>query len=147
MPSMPMSSRRPTKGEMKLAPALAASSAWLAEKQSVTLTMRLQFRADGLAGLQAVERQRHLDADIVGDLGQDLRFLHHLPVFGRHDLGGNRPSTMSQISLVTSAMLPPDFRISEGLVVTPSTQAEIVEFADFLDVGRVDKEFHEASPC
>ena len=32
------------------------------------------------------------------------------------------PSTMSQISLVTSAILPPDFRISDGLVVTPSSR-------------------------
>jgi hypothetical protein len=35
-----MSSSRPMKGEMKVAPALAARSAWLAEKQSVTLTMK-----------------------------------------------------------------------------------------------------------
>jgi hypothetical protein len=40
MPSRLMSSSRPTKGEMKVAPALAASSAWFAEKQRVTLTMR-----------------------------------------------------------------------------------------------------------
>ncbi len=40
MPSMLMSSSRPTNGEMNVAPALAASSAWFAEKQSVTLTIR-----------------------------------------------------------------------------------------------------------
>ena len=39
MPSSPASSSRPMKGEMKVAPALAASSACGAEKQSVTLTM------------------------------------------------------------------------------------------------------------
>ena len=39
MPSWPMSSSRPMNGEMKVAPALAASSAWLAEKHSVTLTI------------------------------------------------------------------------------------------------------------
>ena len=39
MPSKPLSSCRPTKGETKVAPALAASSAWLAEKHSVTLTI------------------------------------------------------------------------------------------------------------
>ncbi len=39
MPSLPTSSSRPTKGEMKLAPALAASSACAAEKHSVTLTI------------------------------------------------------------------------------------------------------------
>ena len=39
MPSWPMSSSRPTNGLMKLAPALAASSACAAEKHSVTLTI------------------------------------------------------------------------------------------------------------
>ena len=39
MPSKPTSSWRPTKGEMKVAPALAASSAWAAEKHKVTFTM------------------------------------------------------------------------------------------------------------
>ena len=40
MPSRLMSSIRPTNGLMKVAPALAARSAWFAEKQSVTLTIR-----------------------------------------------------------------------------------------------------------
>jgi hypothetical protein len=39
MPSVAISSSLPTKGEMKLAPALAASNAWAAEKQRVTFTM------------------------------------------------------------------------------------------------------------
>src|SRR3546814_5763203 len=39
IPLKPLSSWRPTNGETKVAPALAASSAWFAEKQSVTLTI------------------------------------------------------------------------------------------------------------
>jgi hypothetical protein len=57
----PMSSSRPTKGEMKVAPALAASSACAAEKQSVTLTL-MPSSAQRLAGLQPVDGERHLDA-------------------------------------------------------------------------------------
>ena len=38
-PYIPMSSRRPTKGETNAAPALAARSAWWGEKISVTLTL------------------------------------------------------------------------------------------------------------
>ena len=49
---------------------------------------------------------------------------------------------MSQISLVTSAMSRPDFRISDGLVVTPSRRPEIVQLPDVLDVGGVDEKFH-----
>ena len=50
MPSRPRSSSLPTNGEMKVAPALAASRAWLAEKQSVTLT----FRPSCLSARQAL---------------------------------------------------------------------------------------------
>jgi len=63
-----MSSMRPTKGEMNESPALAASSAWLAEKQSVTLTMRFIWVRIVLQAFETVQRQRHLDADIGRDL-------------------------------------------------------------------------------
>ncbi len=39
-------------------------------------------------------------------------------------------------------MSRPDFMISEGLVVTPSTMPELVQLADRVDVGGVDEEFH-----
>ena len=115
MPSMPMSSMRPMKGEMKVAPALAASSAWLAEKHSVTLTMR-PVRADRLAGLQPVQRQRHLDADIVGDLGEHLGLACIISEYSVAATSAETgPLTMlADLACVTSAILPPDFRISEG---------------------------------
>src|SRR3546814_10420734 len=40
-----------------------------------------------LAGLEPVDRQRHLDADIVGDLAEDFGLLHHRRVVERDDLG------------------------------------------------------------
>jgi hypothetical protein len=67
IPSKPISSCRPTNGEMKVAPALAASSAWLAGEAE----RDVHHRAVGgelLAGLQSVDRQRNLHGDIVRDL-------------------------------------------------------------------------------
>ena len=55
-------------GDTNVAPAFAASSAWLAEKHSVTLTI-VPVARQRLAGLEAVQRQRHLDRDVLGDLG------------------------------------------------------------------------------
>jgi hypothetical protein len=53
---------------------------------------------------------------------------------------------MSQISLVTSMMSRPDFMISEGLVVTPSTMPRSLSSADGVGVGGVDEEFHGRLP-
>ena len=142
MPSMPISSMRPMKGEMKRRAGLGGEQRLVGREAQRDVDQAVHLDADRLAGLEAVERQRHLDADIVGDLGQDLGFLHHARYSVAATSAETGPSTMSQISLVTSAMLPPDFRISDGLVVTPSSRAEIVEFADFLHIGGIDEEFH-----
>ena len=48
MPSPDMSSIRPMKGDMNVAPALAANRAWVGEKQSVTFT-----------GISSFLRMRH----------------------------------------------------------------------------------------
>ena len=52
------------------------------------------------------------------------------------------PSTISQISLVTSAIAAARFQDQRRVGGDAVEQAEIVEFADFLDVGCVDEEFH-----
>ena len=55
-------------------------------------------------------------ADRAGPDGADLTLLDSLFVTG--------PGTMAQISWITSSMGRPDFMISEGLVVTPSSRPE-----------------------
>ena len=121
MPSMPMSSMRPMKGEMKVAPALAASSAWLAEKHSVTLT----WRPAVVSALQALS-----PSNVSGTLMQILSAIATRTfasfIISEYSVAVTSaetgPATMSQISLVTSAMLRPDLRMSDGLVVTPSSR-------------------------
>ena len=56
-----------------MAPALAAIIACTGEKHSVTFTI-VPFFASAAAGFEPVPGQRHLDGDILGDLGEDLAF-------------------------------------------------------------------------
>ena len=122
MPSALMSSMRPTKGEMKEAPALAASSAWLAEKHSVTLTMRFMSLR--------IERQAFRPSSVSGTLMQTFSAIFDSVsasfIMAEYSVATTSaetgPSTMSQICFVTSAILPPDLRISDGFVVTPSSR-------------------------
>ncbi len=116
-----MSSMRPTKGEMKVAPALAASSAWLAEKQSVTLTSlpseRIALQALRPSSVSGTLMQI-LSAILASTLASFIISEYSVAVTSAE----TGPATMSQISLVTSAILRPDLRISDGLVVTPSSR-------------------------
>ena len=75
---------------MKVAPALAASSAWLAEKHKVTLTI-VPSPVSFLQVLSPSIGERHLDRDIVGDLPQHLGLAHHLVMIERDHLGRDRP--------------------------------------------------------
>ena len=74
---------------MKVAPALAASSAWAAEKHRVTLTIEPSpvsalhaFRPSGVSGT--------LIAILSRDLPEHLRLAHHAVVVERDHLGGDR---------------------------------------------------------
>ena len=112
---------RPTKGEMKEAPALAASSAWLAEKHSVTLTMRfisvrIVLQAFSPSSVSGTLMQT-LSAILARTLASAIMSLYSVATTSAE----TGPLTISQICLVTSAILPPDLRISDGLVVTPSS--------------------------
>ena len=96
-----------------------------------------------LAGLEPVERQRHLDADVVGDLRQDLGFLHHLRAYSVATTSAETgPETMRADLLGhlgdVAARLEDQRRVGGDAV----EQAEVVELADFLDVGCIDEEFH-----
>src|SRR5690606_14638007 len=122
MPSEPVSSMRPTKGEMKDAPALAASKAWLAEKQSVTLTMRFisvrmvrqAFNPSSVSGTL----MQMFGAILASALASFIIWLYSVATTSAE----TGPLTIEQISFVTLVMLPPDFRIRDGLVVTPSSR-------------------------
>ena len=116
-----MSSSRPTKGETKAAPALAASNAWAGEKQSVTLTRmpssvstRQAFSPSGVKGTLTImlgatsDRRRPSDS------------MEAWSVAVTSALTG--PGTMPQISAKTSKKSRPVLATSEGLVVTPSTK-------------------------
>ena len=98
MPSMPMSSMRPMKGEMKLAPALAASSAWLAEKHSVTLTRRPSERI-ALQAFSPSSVSGTLMQILSAIFGEHLGLRHHLRISVAATSAETGPSTMSQISL------------------------------------------------
>jgi hypothetical protein len=87
-PSMPMSSSRPMKGEMKVAPALAASSAWLAEKQSVTLTIR-PSSAKTLQARSPSQVSGTLMA-MLPAMAASAALLDHRVGLRRGDLGGDR---------------------------------------------------------
>src|SRR5690606_16955586 len=104
------------------------------------------FGRDRLAGLEAVERQRNLDADIVGDLRQDRGLAHHAVIVGRHHFGRDRAGDDGADFLRhlgdAAARLENQRRVGGDAV----EQAEIVEFPDFLHVGCVDEELHGFLP-
>jgi hypothetical protein len=99
-----------------------------------------------LAGLQAVEGQRQLDADIVGDLRQHVGFLHHRVVFGGGNFGGDRAVDDGADFLGDFADVAAGFHDQRRIGGDAVDQAQVVEFADFVHVGCVDKEFHFTLP-
>ena len=129
------------KGEMKVAPALAASSAWLALKQSVTLTLCPSL-AERAAGLQPVPGERHLDGDILGDRRELGAFLHHAVEIGRGDLGRDR--ARDDVADLGDHVVhrPPGLHDERGVGGDAVEKAGLVELADFGDIGRIDKELH-----
>src|SRR5437879_3837045 len=104
---------------MKAAPALAASSAWAAEKTSVTFTrcprpvrLRVAFRPSGVIGhLTTTFRCRRASRSPSSTM-PDASVLTTSALMG--------PSTIEQISRSTLSKSRPVFATSEGLVVTPS---------------------------
>src|SRR3954470_499674 len=120
MPLVETSSSRPTNGEMYVAPALAASSAWVAEKHSVTLVLmpslvhvRTAFMPSASIGILTTMLLR----SAAYSRASRIISSHVVPTTSA-DTG---PFTMSQISSRTSLNLRPVLATSDGLVVTPST--------------------------
>src|SRR5207245_2558360 len=119
MPGVAMSSRRPTKGEQKLAPALAASSAWGAEKTSVMLirmpaplSVRVAFKPSVVHG--------HFTTMFLCTPAQ-CRPSRTIPSASVATTSAEiGPFTVSQIWTRISSGSPPSFESRVGLVVTPS---------------------------
>ena len=142
MPSVAMSSSRPTNGLTYVAPTLAASSACVAEKISVTLT-RCAFARQRLARLDAVPRERHLDDDVLVDARRDRGLRGSCPaasVATTSALTG--PFTSWQICLRiargVAALLRQQRRIGRDAV----DDAERHERFDFLEIAGVDEDLH-----
>ena len=119
MPSCPMSSSRPTKGLMYRAPALAASRAWLALKQSVTLTgcpaslsVLQACRPAGVSGTFTT---------MFSAISRSQRPSRIIPSASVETVSPEMsPGQIAQISASTSRMSRPDLAMRLGLVVTPS---------------------------
>ena len=107
-------------GLTNAAPAFAARSAWFAEKQSVTFV-----RMSRSENVRVATRP----ASVSGTFTTTLEWIAARCIPSRTmpsasvavtsaDTG---PSTIPQISRITSSKTRPDFATSDGLVVTPST--------------------------
>ena len=120
MPFSPISSKRPTKGDIKEAPAFAASKACAAEKHKVTLTI-VPCPLKALHALSPLTVKGTFTATF---LANEARYLPSLIISGNSvavtsALTG--PLTKEQIALIVSAISSPCLAINDGLVVTPST--------------------------
>ena len=105
---------------MKVAPALAASMAWAAEKHRVTL-VRIPLSANARAARSPSHVRGSFTTTfgaMAASLSPSFTMVSKSVATASAEIG---PSTRAQISAMTSAMLRPDLAISEGLVVTPST--------------------------
>src|SRR4029453_8841569 len=88
MPSWPISSSRPTKGEMNDAPALAASRAWAAEKHRVTFTI-VPSEESALQVLRPSGVSGTFTATFLASLASFVPS-SHLLVLGRDRFGADR---------------------------------------------------------
>ena len=106
---------------MKVAPALAASRAWLAEKQSVTLTI-VPSEVSFLQVLRPSTVSGTLTA-ILSAIFRNISASRIIPSWSSATTSAETgPSTMPQISRTTSRKSRPALWIKEGLVVTPSSR-------------------------
>ena len=95
-----------------------------------------------LAGLEPVDRQRHLDADIVRNLAQDLSLFHHRCMVERNDFCADRTIGDAADFLRHFHEIPPRFRDQRRVGCDPIEQAGRSQFLDVVDFGSVGEEFH-----
>src|SRR5712691_13156431 len=119
MPGVAMSSSRPTKGEQKLAPALAASSAWGAEKTSVML-IRIPALLRVFVAFRPSTVHGHFTTMFLCTPAQ-WRPSRTMPSASVATTSAEMgPFTVSQIWTRISSGSPLSLESSVGLVVTPS---------------------------
>ena len=137
----PASSRRPTNGEMKVAPALAASSAWLAEKHSVTLTM-VPSPVSAWQALRPSQVSGTLTVTLPAILASARPSSEHAVEVGGGDLGADRPrhqlADLGDDLLEVAAGLGHQGRIGGDAV----EQARCGQLLDLGHIRRIDEELH-----
>ena len=115
-----MSSSRPKKGETYVAPALAASSAWLAEKTRVTLVLipsfARTFTAFKPSTVMGIFTTMFLWIAAISLPSRIMPSASVVVAFTSPLIG---PSTIWVISRITSLKSRPSLAIRDGLVVTP----------------------------
>src|SRR5262245_9967318 len=120
MPGVAMSSSRPTNGDAKRAPALAASSAYVGEKMSVMFT-RWPSAVSTLVALRPSTVQGHFTTMFLCSEAQ-CRPSRTMPSTSVATTSAEMgPSTVLQISSRISSGSPLSLARRLGLVVTPST--------------------------
>ena len=119
IPSAPKSSSLPTKGDIKVAPALAASNACPAEKHKVTFTIisRAEIYLQTISPA-LVKGTLIVTCGPIADKTAASASMPSTSVAVTSALTG--PSIKSQIAAMVFLISPPDLAINDGLVVTPS---------------------------
>ena len=95
-----------------------------------------------LAGFEAIERQRHLDADIVGDFAQDGGLTHHPVIVGRDHFGTDRAIDNPADFLGHFLEIAPRLGNQRGIGGHPVEQADGGEVLDVGDFGGVGEKLH-----
>ena len=126
---------------MKLAPALAASSAWLAEKHRVTLTIV----PSSVSALQVL-RPSGVSGTLIAILSAIFRStsasLHHRRMVERDDFGRDRAGADAGDLAHHLDEIAARFLDQRGVGGDPVEQPAVGELADVGDVGGVGEEFH-----
>src|SRR2546426_10892632 len=145
MPGVAMSSSRPTKGEQKLAPALAASSAWGAEKTSVML-IRMPAPLRIFVAFRPSTVHGHFTTMFLWTPAQ-CRPSRTIPSASVATTSAEMgPFTVSQIWTRISSGSPLSLESRVGLVVTPSMTPSAAASRISFKLAVSRKIFMSASP-
>src|SRR3989338_303940 len=120
MPSSPTSSSLPRNGETKVAPAFAAKRAWAAENTNVTLVF-MPFLESIRTALSPSSVMGTLTTTFAAHEANPPPSAAMSSAFSETPSTETGPGTNLHISRIASFCFLPDFNMSVGLVVTPST--------------------------
>ena len=99
--------------------------------------------AQRLARLEAINRQWHLDANIVRDLAQDFGLFHHRRMIKRYNFGGDRAINQSANFLRHLHKIAARFMDQRWIGGDAVEQARRGKFGNVLGIGGINEEFHE----